>query len=91
MGDAPESTELNTLKLPPHAASRAAIIALLATTAPARTQKLFTLTRLPVMHSSIEKLSIVGALLAFMRDRKKWWLAPILIILMLLGLLGTFI
>jgi hypothetical protein len=32
------------------------------------------------------RLSIFGELWAFMRVRKKWWLGPILVILMLLGL-----
>ena len=31
------------------------------------------------------KLSIVGELWAFMRERKKWWLGPILIVLLLFG------
>jgi hypothetical protein len=30
---------------------------------------------------------IVGELWGFMRDNKKWWLAPILIVLLLLGAL----
>ena len=34
-----------------------------------------------------DKLSIVGDLWAFMKVRKKWWLAPIVIVLMLLGAL----
>ncbi len=32
------------------------------------------------------KLSILGELWAFMRVRKKWWLGPILFVLVLLGL-----
>jgi hypothetical protein len=31
------------------------------------------------------KLSIFGELWFFMRHRKKWWLGPILVILLLLG------
>lgn len=31
------------------------------------------------------KLSIVGELWQFLKIRKKWWLAPILIFLLLLG------
>ncbi|HMJ04953.1 MAG TPA: DUF5989 family protein [Chthoniobacterales bacterium] len=31
------------------------------------------------------KLSILGELWSFLRVRKKWWLAPILIILLALG------
>ncbi len=33
------------------------------------------------------KLSILGELWAFMRVRKKWWLGPILFVLVLLGLI----
>lgn len=33
------------------------------------------------------KLSIVGELWAFMRVRKKWWLGPIVTMLLLLGML----
>jgi Family of unknown function (DUF5989) len=40
--------------------------------------------------ASREKLGIVGELWAFMRIRKKWWLAPILMTLVLLGLLVVF-
>jgi hypothetical protein len=36
------------------------------------------------------KLSIVGELWAFMRERKKWWLAPLLVMLLLLGMLIVF-
>jgi hypothetical protein len=36
------------------------------------------------------KLSIVGELWAFMRMRKKWWLGPIVFMLLLLGLLLVF-
>ena len=35
----------------------------------------------------LDKLSIVGELWAFMRVRKKWWLGPILVMLLLLSLL----
>ncbi len=33
------------------------------------------------------RASLAGELLAFLRGNKKWWLAPILISLLLLGLL----
>ena len=36
------------------------------------------------------KLSIVGELWSFMRTRKKWWLGPILFMLLLLGMLLVF-
>jgi hypothetical protein len=36
------------------------------------------------------KLSIVSELWAFMRVRKKWWLGPILVMLLLLGMLVVF-
>ena len=36
------------------------------------------------------KLSIVGELWDFMRVRKKWWLGPIVFMLLLLGLLIVF-
>ena len=33
------------------------------------------------------KMSIVGELWEFMKVRKKWWLGPIVVVLLLLGLL----
>lgn len=33
----------------------------------------------------MSKLSIVSELWLFMKERKKWWLAPILIFLLILG------
>ena len=33
------------------------------------------------------KLEIFGELWAFMREQKKWWLGPIILILVLLGLI----
>lgn len=36
------------------------------------------------------KLGIVGELWSFMRARKKWWLGPIVFMLLLLGLLLVF-
>ena len=36
---------------------------------------------------SREKLGILGELWAFMKVRKKWWLGPIIVMLVLLGLL----
>ena len=38
----------------------------------------------------IGKISIVGDLWAFMKVRKKWWLGPIVVLLLLLGLLLVF-
>jgi hypothetical protein len=35
----------------------------------------------------MSKLSIISELWQFLRVRKKWWLAPILILLLLLGAL----
>ncbi|MGA9119900.1 MAG: DUF5989 family protein [Bacteroidota bacterium] len=39
---------------------------------------------------SSSKLSIIGELWAFMKVRKKWWLGPIFVILLLLGFLIVF-
>jgi hypothetical protein len=36
---------------------------------------------------STSKLSILSELWAFMKVRKKWWLGPIVLVLLLLGLL----
>ncbi len=36
---------------------------------------------------SREKLGIIGELWAFMRVRKKWWLGPIVLVLVLFGAL----
>lgn len=36
------------------------------------------------------KLSILGELWAFMKVRKKWWLGPIVLMLLLLGMLLVF-
>jgi uncharacterized protein DUF5989 len=36
------------------------------------------------------KLNMLGEIWAFMRVRKKWWLAPIFVMLLLLGLLIAF-
>jgi hypothetical protein len=35
-------------------------------------------------------LPLLGELWAFLRERKKWWLAPIIVILALLGTLIVF-
>ncbi len=40
--------------------------------------------------SSHGKLSILADVWAFMRTRKKWWLGPMVITLLLLGLLLVF-
>ena len=37
-----------------------------------------------------DRLSIFGQLWQFMRVRKKWWLGPIIMMLLLLGLLLVF-
>jgi hypothetical protein len=37
-----------------------------------------------------DRLSILGELWQFMRIRKKWWLGPIITMLVLLGLLLVF-
>ncbi len=37
--------------------------------------------------SSMSKFSILGELWHFMRVRKKWWLLPLLVIIVLLGLI----
>jgi hypothetical protein len=42
------------------------------------------------MGSSKGKLSVLGELWAFMSTRKKWWLGPIIFMLLLLGLLLIF-
>jgi len=34
--------------------------------------------------------SILGELWAFMRVRKKWWLMPLVVVMLLVGLLITF-
>ena len=39
---------------------------------------------------SREKLGIFSELWAFMKVRKKWWLGPIFVMLLLLGLLVVF-
>jgi len=49
-----------------------------------------TSRRLSFMGSSKGKLSVLGELWAFMSTRKKWWLAPIIFMLLLLGLLLIF-
>ena len=41
---------------------------------------------LPIM----SKLSILGEIWNFMRIRKKWWLLPIIIMIVLLGLILVF-
>ena len=38
----------------------------------------------------MSKLGIIGELWAFMKVRKKWWLGPIVFMLLLLGLLLVF-
>ncbi len=39
---------------------------------------------------TMKKLGIIGELWSFMRVRKKWWLGPIVVMLLLLGLLLVF-
>ena len=36
------------------------------------------------------KMSLVGELWTFMRVRKKWWLAPIILVMLLVGALLVF-
>lgn len=36
------------------------------------------------------KLGIIGELWSFMKVRKKWWLGPIILMLLMLGLLLVF-
>jgi len=38
----------------------------------------------------VAKATIVGELWAFMRARRKWWLAPIIVVLLLVGMLLVF-
>lgn len=38
----------------------------------------------------MSKISIIGELWSFLRVRKKWWLAPIIVFLILLGALIVF-
>ncbi len=38
----------------------------------------------------MNKLSIVKEFLDFLRERKKWWLAPIVVFLLLLGVVLVF-
>lgn len=40
--------------------------------------------------AAVSKLSIFAELWAFMRERKKWWLLPILLIVTLLALILVF-
>jgi hypothetical protein len=35
-------------------------------------------------------MSIVGELWAYMRERKKWWLAPVILVLLFVGTLLIF-
>ncbi len=43
-----------------------------------------------MMRDMKDRVSIFGELWAFMRIRKKWWLGPIMIFLVLLGVLIVF-
>ncbi len=43
-----------------------------------------------MMRDMKSRISIFGELWAFMRIRKKWWLGPIMIFLLLLGVLIVF-
>jgi hypothetical protein len=38
----------------------------------------------------VAKATIVGELWSFMRARRKWWLAPIIVVLLLVGMLLVF-
>jgi hypothetical protein len=35
-------------------------------------------------------MSLAGELLAYMRERKKWWLAPVILVLLFVGTLLIF-
>jgi Family of unknown function (DUF5989) len=37
-----------------------------------------------------ETLSLIGEFWSFLRERKKWWLAPIVVLLVMLGALIVF-
>lgn len=39
-----------------------------------------------VVKNTMERLKIFAELWAFMRERKKWWIGPIIFVLLLLGL-----
>lgn len=43
-----------------------------------------------MLHDLKSRAAIFGELWAFMRVRKKWWLGPIMIFLLLLGILIVF-
>ncbi len=43
-----------------------------------------------MMRDMKDRIGIFGELWAFMRIRKKWWLGPIMIFLLLLGVLIVF-
>jgi len=43
-----------------------------------------------MLHDLKSRASILGELWAFMRERKKWWIGPIMIFLLLLGVLIVF-
>lgn len=41
--------------------------------------------RIPAILNSMSKFSILREFWEFLRERKKWWLAPIVVLLILLG------
>ncbi len=43
-----------------------------------------------ILHDLRDRVSILADLWAFMRQRKKWWLGPIMIFLLVLGILIVF-
>lgn len=43
--------------------------------------------RNPFAETGMSKLRILAEFWAFLRERKLWWMAPIIIVLLLLGLL----
>jgi len=43
-----------------------------------------------MLHDLKSRAGILGELWAFMRERKKWWIGPIMIFLLLLGVLIVF-
>jgi hypothetical protein len=52
--------------------------------------RLRSYTAMNFIRDAKSKLSIFGELWAFMKVRKKWWLGPIMIFLLLLGVLIVF-
>ncbi len=47
---------------------------------------MYTRSRMKFLRSITSRFAIFGELWAFMRVRKKWWLGPIVVVLLFLGL-----